>query len=688
MNTIFTLKNFRVFDNKQGGTFNLAPITILTGCNSSGKSSLVKSLLLVKDFFCQLEVSGGRFADGKLDFGNPLAKLGKFDIVRNSTSKKGSKMTFAYDIYSKKLGEKVQVELNFVADKKDILNNGWLDNILVKKLDNTTILAATIVRDKDKKNFFTPQMGALDISQRNIDCIKGNFWADTMKCLAFDTLYANADADINFINASLQKWFDGLSKLVSTEEILLFKEDLNNEMNSDSFRQLPEFYNPSKYSENYTLFLESVQLGTLFPMPIFKTLENVEKHDTRDTLYHLIENIAISVDRRELVKIKLLLDKVLDNFEKSGNNTLLDYFIVKEQEWLKSYTLQNHINWLGNSICDFSDFKETPDVDYGEVYRYIITDDGFIEERIDNDDIDHFVNLFGILYRVDRLLNEDGENYMQRSGALAREQYTHRVFAQFREYFASTMKEVLCPIIFQDFEYIADSFTIPKRIYTSENNELFGKLLFNYLEAIRTHEQSRIGRFQSHDFINKWMKKLQLGDHISISSTAEGLGAIVKIHKSPEDKQGRLLADEGFGITKIIGTLIYIEWAILKSYGKGVTIAIEEPENHLHPKYQSMLAEIFANAYKNYGIHFIVETHSEYMVRKLQTLVAKKDLIPAEVSLQYLYSPDVEQRPKGEPQVKNIPIREDGILEESFGPGFLDEADNLAMDILTIKAMC
>ena len=67
MNTKFTLKNFRVFDEKQGGTFDLKPITILTGCNSSGKSSLVKSILLLKDFFCQLDESG-RFSDCKLDF--------------------------------------------------------------------------------------------------------------------------------------------------------------------------------------------------------------------------------------------------------------------------------------------------------------------------------------------------------------------------------------------------------------------------------------------------------------------------------------------------------------------------------------------------------------------------------------------------------------------------------------------
>ena len=45
-NPIFSLKNFRSF-GEEGADFELAPITVLTGCNSSGKSSLVKAILLL-----------------------------------------------------------------------------------------------------------------------------------------------------------------------------------------------------------------------------------------------------------------------------------------------------------------------------------------------------------------------------------------------------------------------------------------------------------------------------------------------------------------------------------------------------------------------------------------------------------------------------------------------------------------
>ena len=169
---------------------------------------------------------------------------------------------------------------------------------------------------------------------------------------------------------------------------------------------------------------------------------------------------------------------------------------------------------------------------------------------------------------------------------------------------------------------------------------------------------------------------MQIGDHLSINSTAEGLGVILKIHKTPEDKHGILLADEGFGITKIIGLLIYIEWAILKTYGRfGYTIAIEEPENHLHPKYQSMLAEIFAEAYEKYKIHFIVETHSEYLIRRSQVFVAaNRDKKNWDNPFTVYYLPK-----DGVPYA--MEYRHDGRFSNEFGPGFFDEAANLAFKL-------
>ena len=44
-------ENFRVFQNRSD--FELAPITVLTGGNSSGKSTIIKGLKLMQEFWGQ-----------------------------------------------------------------------------------------------------------------------------------------------------------------------------------------------------------------------------------------------------------------------------------------------------------------------------------------------------------------------------------------------------------------------------------------------------------------------------------------------------------------------------------------------------------------------------------------------------------------------------------------------------------
>ena len=38
-----------------------------------------------------------------------------------------------------------------------------------------------------------------------------------------------------------------------------------------------------------------------------------------------------------------------------------------------------------------------------------------------------------------------------------------------------------------------------------------------------------------------------------------------------------------------------------------LTLILEEPEVHLHPKYQSLLADLFNDAYSVHGINFIID---------------------------------------------------------------------------------
>ena len=74
-NPIFSLKNFRSF-GEDGADFELAPITVLTGCNSAGKSSMTKALLLLN----KLDNSGNTVLPALKLYAKDLG-LGSFEKI-------------------------------------------------------------------------------------------------------------------------------------------------------------------------------------------------------------------------------------------------------------------------------------------------------------------------------------------------------------------------------------------------------------------------------------------------------------------------------------------------------------------------------------------------------------------------------------------------------------------------------
>ncbi len=299
-------------------------------------------------------------------------------------------------------------------------------------------------------------------------------------------------------------------------------------------------------------------------------------------------------------------------------------------------------------------------------------------------------------------------------------EYNHKMLQLLRAFVTELLQELVTPDWCYNMDYVSSSRVSVKRLYSLEENNDFTQLLKKYFEGQRiNHDEIELGGIRERDytagsFMNKWLRTFEIGDSLSISVDNEGLGVRLVIHKTKDDA-GRLLADEGYGITQLASVLLQIETSIVAAkkrtvhhyFGmetfcdlidnykndkpREVTIAIEEPEIHLHPAYQSMLADMIVEAYKVFNIHFIIETHSEYLIRKLQVLVAGKgceedlQISNDEISIIYVNSPKVVKE-KGEPQVKKIGVQEDGRLDSPFGTGFFDEADNQAMELLRIKA--
>ena len=68
----------------------------------------------------------------------------------------------------------------------------------------------------------------------------------------------------------------------------------------------------------------------------------------------------------------------------------------------------------------------------------------------------------------------------------------------------------------------------------------------------------------------------------------------------------------------------------------GSTIILEEPEIHLHPLAQSVLAELFVTISAQRKVQFIVETHSEHLFRRMQTLIARQQVAAEQAAMYFV----------------------------------------------------
>lgn len=214
----------------------------------------------------------------------------------------------------------------------------------------------------------------------------------------------------------------------------------------------------------------------------------------------------------------------------------------------------------------------------------------------------------------------------------------------------------------EQIEYIYAHSASQQVLYQiKDSNDFLSKTVHDFF-------MSRISEGDTeYDFVKEWMEKFNIGTSFQIGTIA---GEAYQVSITGFDGNVVQLADEGMGTIQMMILLFRLATLIRRYHGyqTHVIILIEEPEQNLHPAYQSLLADLFYEVNSKYGYRFIIETHSEYLVRKSQVIVATK------------YSDDLENipfrtyyMPKDRVPYKMVYTRS-GRFENNFEEGFFDEA--------------
>ena len=183
---------------------------------------------------------------------------------------------------------------------------------------------------------------------------------------------------------------------------------------------------------------------------------------------------------------------------------------------------------------------------------------------------------------------------------------------------------------------------------------------------------------KEHEFVKYWMNEFEVGQSFEIKFYA---GEAYEFHVLDKNGVKNHLSDKGMGSLQAMVLILNVASLIKinEKETKAVTLLVEEPELNLHPALQSKLTEFFHEVNKKYGFNFIVETHSEYMIRKSQVLVNENEygnqdsLNPNPFKTYYF---PVSDKPY------EMRYRKDGKFKDEFKKGFFEVSSDLAFDIL------
>ena len=230
-------------------------------------------------------------------------------------------------------------------------------------------------------------------------------------------------------------------------------------------------------------------------------------------------------------------------------------------------------------------------------------------------------------------------------------------------------------LIASKIEYIGAHAATQKTIFSlDDQNDETVAIIHEWMQQNIQHGED------DYRFVTDWMEKLNIGVDFEIRNL-DGEAYSVYIQESNDDKQKASLSELGMGAIQMMTLLLHLS-AIMRKYRRNNSkplIVFEEPEQNMHPNWQSHLAKIFDEV-RQKGFRIMVETHSEYMIRKSQVQVAKMpfadqaDLDDNCPIATYYFPTD------GEPY--KMEYRKDGKFKNKFGKGFLDVADSLYLELL------
>jgi predicted ATP-dependent endonuclease of OLD family len=351
--------------------------------------------------------------------------------------------------------------------------------------------------------------------------------------------------------------------------------------------------------------------------------------------------------------------------------TTLQNIEQKNKDLINLNNLKERIT-LKNEVEDLSKFTKKLKDKIKDLNNRLSRNNHILQPKINLGEFDSFRNLDRVLLRaLSFYINDDKTN----------KGYTNKKSEMQK---ITNMLESISDSLKLNLSHLSPNRNTQTRLYVNgeKSNDIYS-IINEY------YEYPILKKSQADEFLKYWMAKFDIGEDYKITPI-HGLATIIEINEvSNNDNSWINLVDKGFGAGQIFSILLRIATFINKielqnnsksktkeaylSLKEKLILLIEEPEANLHPKFQSLLAEMFYQAAITFGLQFIIETHSEYMIRSSQLIHLNQ--VNKEKNVFSIYYFDKEGPYK-------MNMLDNGKFDRNFGEGFYDEASKNTMALI------
>lgn len=187
-------------------------------------------------------------------------------------------------------------------------------------------------------------------------------------------------------------------------------------------------------------------------------------------------------------------------------------------------------------------------------------------------------------------------------------------------------------------------------------------------------ESNRAERLSLKHAVNRWLRYFGLADSLTVREDAPLVLSIDLV--PPGLARPVSLSAVGVGVSQVLPVVVQCLVA-----GPGALVILEQPELHLHPGAQQLLAD-FLLACTDWGQNILVESHSEYLVLRLRRRIAQdlSDSLLKQVVILF-----AERDPAGATTYRPVELTPTGGVVD-WPDGFFDQGPDEAHQLLIAAA--